>query len=211
MRRRFVVIGQKATASDEFLLDDVPGTSGRLDILLRCLRAALLSSHGLRADVIVYLVLLGGPRAPRVMRVDGARVQFLRPDERALAVLAKKVLASRADEDQPAAMFVEIKPGIALARGGIEVVLADAPSSTVIVLEEGAADIREATFFASDAKDNRAKIENDMLIIIGDHHGLPENVKEIAGQRVSIGPVSIHADDVVAVVTNEIDRRSAMR
>src|SRR5262245_53019243 len=56
--RRFVIIGQKAIASDAFLLDDLPGTSGRLDILVRCLRPALLSSHGLRRDVVVYLVLL---------------------------------------------------------------------------------------------------------------------------------------------------------
>ena len=42
MTRRFVVIGQQASASPDFSLLDLPGTSGRLDVLLRCLRAALL-------------------------------------------------------------------------------------------------------------------------------------------------------------------------
>ena len=60
MTRRFVVIGQSATASPDFSLVDIAGTSGRLDVLLRCLRAALLVSHGLRRDTVVYLVLLGG-------------------------------------------------------------------------------------------------------------------------------------------------------
>src|SRR3954468_10373902 len=90
--RRFVVIGQKAIASPDFSLTDLPGTSGRLDVLLRCLRAALLVSHGLRRDTIVYLVLLGGEGAPRVLRVDGSAIRFVRPDERALALLVQKAL-----------------------------------------------------------------------------------------------------------------------
>src|SRR5215207_1855813 len=95
--RRFVVIGQRATASPEFSLLDIPGTSGRLDVLLRCVRAALLVSHGLRRDVVVYLVLQGGPRAPRTVRIDGATARFVRPDERSLATLVQKSLAAAPD------------------------------------------------------------------------------------------------------------------
>src|SRR5262245_20269818 len=95
--RRFVVVGQKASASPDFSLDDLPATSGRLDVLLRCLRAALLVSHGLREDTIVYLVLQGGPRAPRALRIEGAAARFVRPDERSLAVLVKKVLATEGE------------------------------------------------------------------------------------------------------------------
>src|SRR5579859_1075721 len=87
--RRFVIIGQKATASDDFLLDDLAGTSGRLDVLLRCIRAAILTSHGVRRDVVVYLLLQGGAKAPRVLRVDPVATKFLRPDERSLAMLVK--------------------------------------------------------------------------------------------------------------------------
>ena len=59
--RRFVIVGQQATSSPHFSLLDLPSTSGRLDVLLRCLRAALLVSHGLRRDAVAYLVLLGDP------------------------------------------------------------------------------------------------------------------------------------------------------
>jgi tRNA (pseudouridine54-N1)-methyltransferase len=200
--RRFVVIGQKATASDDFILDDLPGTSGRLDILVRCLRAALLSSHGVRHDVIAYLVLLGGPRAPRVLRIDGALAHFLRPDERSLAVLVKKVLAL---PDDGTTGFVQFRRGIAIARGGIERVLADAPAAVPFVLEEGAPDIRAA--------DDMGAV--DPLLVIGDHFGIPEEARAgleaIGARRVSIGPVSVHADDVVAIVNNELDRRAVAR
>lgn len=203
MVRNFAIIGQKASSSDEFILDDLPGTSGRLDVLVRCLRAAMLSSHGIRRGVVVYLVLLGGPLAPRVVRVDGAGVQFLRPDERSLAVRMKKVLASRADEGTNA--WVTVKPGFAVTRGGFERVLADVDDAKPFILDEGAPDIREV----------RGLGESHALFVIGDHLGIPEDVRAqlatVGAQRISIGPVSLHADDVVTVVTNELDRRAAPR
>src|SRR5580693_1339291 len=133
--RRFVLLARQAVASDDFLLEDLPGTSGRLDVGLRCLRAALLVSHGLRRDVVVYLVLGGGPRAPRVLRVRGEDARFLRPDERSLAVLAKKALAGGDDESENAG-FVERRPGVAVARGGVACVVADVGSASLYVLEE---------------------------------------------------------------------------
>jgi tRNA (pseudouridine54-N1)-methyltransferase len=198
---RFVVIGQKADASGEFLPDDLPGTSGRLDVLLRCVRAALLSSHGIRDDVILYLVLCGGPRAPRALRFDGATVRFIRPDERSLATLARKVLASHADEG--AEGFVEVRPGIALARSGLESVLADLGAGPGFVLEEEAPDVRESP-------------EPDLAgaaFFLGDHLGFDERTRArlaAAGAHpVGVGPRSLHTEDVVAIVLNELDRRRA--
>ena len=203
MTRSFVVVGQKASASDDFLLDDLPGTSGRIDVLVRCLRATLLSSHGLRRDCIAYLVLLGGPRAPRVVRVDGATAQFIRPDERALGGMVKKVLGTRDDDDREG--FVLVKPGVAVARGGIEAVLADVAGASIYVLAEDAPDIR------AEPIDPAA----DVVFVAGDHIGLPDEVRarlDAAGARpVSLGPISVHADDAVAIAMNELDRRAILR
>lgn len=203
MARRFAIIGRKASASDEFILDDLPGTSGRLDILARCLRAALLSSHGVRTDVVVYLVLQGGPLAPRVVRVAGSRTRFLRPDERSLAVLLKKVLSSR--EDHLPRRFVEVRRGIALARGDLDLVLADAGGAARFVLEEDAPDLRLEPGLEAP----------DVLFVLGDHMGLAPAATEALAREgarpISIGPVTVHADDAVAVVTNELDRRASRR
>lgn len=197
--RSFVIIGQKASASDDFLLDDLPGTSGRIDVLVRCMRATLLQSHGLRRDAIVYLVLLGGPRAPRVVRVDGATAQFIRPDERALGGMVKKTLATTDDDDREG--FVLVKPGVAVARGGIEAVLADLTGATFYVLAEDAPDIR-TTPIAPDG---------DVVFVVGDHIGVPDEVRArldaVGARPVSLGPVSVHADDAVAIAMNELDRR----
>ena len=197
--RRFVVIGQKASASPDFSLLNLPASSGRLDVLLRCLRAALLFSHGLRRDAVVYLVLLGGPRAPRVLRVEGATARFLRPDERSLAVLAQKALAAPVE----GLGFVTVRPGIAVAEGGIDAVLADLGAAAVYRLEEGATDLREVAFEAADS-----------AFFIGDHLGFDEATRAALDARaataIGVGPVSVHADDAVTIVTNELDRRESL-
>jgi tRNA (pseudouridine54-N1)-methyltransferase len=218
MTRRFVIVGQKATASPEFSLTDIPGTSGRLDVLLRCLRAALLVSHGLRRDTIVYLVLLGGPLAPRVLRVDGRHVRFIRPDERMLAITVQKALARSAADAEPN-VFVEIRPGLAVARGGVDAVLADLGSDSggggggsgsgeprslaTYVLEENARDVRDGPL-ASD----------DVVVFVGDNHGFDEPTRArlaAAGAlAIGVGPISLHADDAITIVCNEMDRRSAV-
>lgn len=196
--RRFVVVGQRATASPDFLLVDLPGTSGRLDVLLRCVRAALLVSHGVRRDTVVYLVLLGGPRAPRTLRVEGEAVRFLRPDERHLAKTVQKALATPSDREG----FVPIRAGIALADGGLEAVLADLGPMTPYVLEEGATDVREVPFDAPAP-----------VFFLGDHLGFDDvtraRLASVSATAVGVGPVSVHADDAVVIVCNELDRRDA--
>lgn len=192
--RRFAILGSTARADAGFNLNDVAGTSGRLDVLLRCIRAAMLASHGLREGVIVYLVLGAGPRAPRIVRVDSGAVRFLRPDERSLSVLLQKVLAT----DYGGHDLVIMRPGVSVAGGGLARVLADAPGARTFVLDEGAPDLRSADLSG-----------DDLLFVLGGHEGIPDadRARIAHAQAIGIGPVSVHADDAVAIVVNELDRR----
>lgn len=197
--RSFVVIGQRALASPDFLLDDLASTSGRLDVLVRCLRAALLVSHGTRKDVRAYLVLQGGPRAPRSLRFDGATAKFIRPEERSLATLVKKSLACDA---AGASGFVEVRPGVALAEAGLDAVIADVGRAAPYVALEDAPDVRDASIDAA----------GDVAFFFGDHLGFDDAARAaldaIRATPVGLGPVSVHAEDAVALVANELDRRS---
>ena len=94
--RTFIVVGHKATTSPNFSLEDIPGTSGRLDILCRAVTAAFMLSHGIRKDVCVYLVLLGG-EVPKTIQLRGETLRHLNPDERTTAALLKKALAVPAE------------------------------------------------------------------------------------------------------------------
>jgi tRNA (pseudouridine54-N1)-methyltransferase len=194
--RRFVLIGQTALGSSDFSLEDLPSSSGRLDVLLRALRAGLLVSHGLRRDVLVYLVLRGGGSVPRLLRVDGRSAKFLRPDERSLATLVRKTLAAA---PSPCKKFVELRPGLEVRDGDLTDVLGETQGAPCFVLDEGGADLRA-----------HAPRSDDAWFFIGDHLGfdvVSSALLERHGcQRVSVGPVSLHSDDVVTLVHNELDR-----
>jgi len=195
--RRFVIIGRTAIASPDFSLEDLPSTSGRLDVLLHCVRAALLVSHGVRKDTSVYLVLQGGGGAARSLRFDGESAHFLRPDERSLAISVRKSLAER----PPAETFSEVRRGIAAASGGLEAVLADLPACPKYVLELGGEDIRQTGFDAA-----------ELAFFVGDHLGLDPGSRAtlatLGARALSVGPVALHAGDAVTLASNELDRRS---
>ena len=169
------MIGGKALASGEFRLDDLPSTSGRLDALVRGLRAALLVSHGVRRDV----------------------AEYLRPDERSLAILVQKALAA----EDPERGFGPAKRGVSVARGDLDVALADVGEASLFVLEESGADARAA-----------ALEDGPLAFVLGDHLGFDEATRAAlaaAGARpISVGPTSLHTEDVIAVMTNELDRRT---
>ena len=195
--RAFVIMGRTATADDTFSLDDLPGTSGRLDVLLRCVRAALLVSHGVRSDTRIYLVLLGGPHAPRVVRVRGDEAKFVRPDERPLATLLKKSLA-HPSVAQVSTTFETVRPGIAIAAGGLATALDDVRDLPLFVLDETGEDVAQV------------RLTRDAAFVVGDHLGLDDaaraTLRERGAKALAIGPVSLHSDDVVAVVSNCMDR-----
>jgi tRNA (pseudouridine54-N1)-methyltransferase len=208
--RRFVVVGRTATSSPDFSLVDLAGTSGRLDVLVRCIRAALLVSHGARTDVIVYLVLLGGTASSgegpaRVVRIDGRVSEWIRPEERRLALIVQRALEERERERSPVrdhedGPYLVLRNGVAVANGGLEVALASIPASSQrIVLDEHGADVRDATIEGE-----------DVTIVLGDHLGLDETARATIGDAlaVSLGPTSVLAEDAIALMHNELDRRA---
>jgi tRNA pseudouridine-54 N-methylase len=62
----------------------------------------------------------------------------------------------------------------------------------------------------SDIRDEALDLESSVFFV-GDHLGFDPAIRErlhLAGARpISVGPLSLHADDAIALVQNEIDRR----
>jgi len=59
--RRFAIIGNRAMAQGKLPLNDMAGAAGRMDVLVRALMSALMTSHGMRRDSEIILHLHGGP------------------------------------------------------------------------------------------------------------------------------------------------------
>ena len=190
--RTFVVVGHKATTLPNFSLEDIPGTSGRLDILCRSVTSAFVLSHGIRKDVLVYLVLLGG-EPPKTIRLVGETLRHLNPDERTTAALLKKALAVQATPE-----WAMSTSGIFVRTGGLPELLEDLKPRSVrlVYLKEDGKDIRCL---------NDESQERETAFVLGDHTGMTEEEEALlalaGAEVVTLGPASLHADHCI-VVTN---------
>lgn len=194
--REFVVSGHEAPTTGDFSLDALPGEAGRLDLLARSLVAALLTSHGIREDVQVSLVLAD----EYTLRVDGSAVRNLHPDERSTAALVRAALDER--DGAVGQMEVETSPGVFLSRRGFETVLAAAAErGTVVRLHEEGEPIGDVP------------MPGHPVFVLSDHRSLTEDeealVAEHADTRVSLGPRAIHTDQAIAVAHNVLDSRDS--
>jgi tRNA (pseudouridine54-N1)-methyltransferase len=201
--RNFIVVGHKATTTPNFSLEDIPGTSGRLDILCRAVTAAFVISHGIRKDVCVHLVLLGG-EIPKTIRLVGETLRHLNPDERTTAALLKKALAVPATPQ-----WTMSTSGIFVRTGGLAEVLADLKETKLIYLREDGADIR-----GLDALGEASSLCDEAAFILGDHTGMTpeeEALIEQAGARVvSLGTTSLHADHCIVLINWFLDTKVFM-
>ena len=190
--KEFIIIGHKAVTTP-FSLNDLPGAAGRMDILCRCVNAALFLSHDLRRDVRVYLVLKGGAH-PILICFDGATVRYLSPDERSAASLIKKAL-----EKQAQGFWTESMPGVSIKKGDLGDLL-DELNRKITYLREDGADIRMKPLEASP----------DHLFVLGDHLGLTDDEEKMISTHeheiISVGPLSLHADHCIVLLHNEMDR-----
>jgi tRNA (pseudouridine54-N1)-methyltransferase len=201
--RNFIVVGHKATTAPNFSLEDIPGTSGRLDILCRAVTAAFVISHGIRKDVCVYLVLLGG-EIPKTIQLRGETLRHLNPDERTTAALLKKALAVPATPE-----WAMSTSGIFVRTGGLAEVLADLKETKLIYLREDGADIR-----GLDERGEDSSLSGEAAFILGDHTGMtPEEevlIEQAGAKVVSLGTTSLHADHCIVLINWFLDTKVFM-
>ncbi len=186
----FIIIGHRAVTAP-FSLNDLPGAAGRMDILCRCVNAALFLSHDLRRDVRLYLVLKGEPAPSKIIRFDGNEVRYLSPDERSAASLIKKALEKKAQE-----FWTESTPGVSIRKGDLRDLLAELDKKVIYLHEDG--------------EDVRGKKFEEPLFVLGDHMGMTEEEEKIIEgsehEIISVGPLSLHADHCIVLLNNEMDR-----
>ncbi|MCR4404486.1 MAG: tRNA (pseudouridine(54)-N(1))-methyltransferase TrmY [Candidatus Acetothermia bacterium] len=199
--RVFIVLGHRARLDPGFSLNDLPGSAGRIDVLCRCVNSAFCLSHDLRRDTELYLVL----QDQVTLRFVGSRLRHLNPDERSTAALIQRALAAReqlAAEPALAAAGqgeVESTPGIYISHRGLREVLSEAQSRVeeLILLHEAGLPLRQAELAA------------DSGFVLSDHlEFLPGELElMVALPKLSLGPLSLHADHCIVIVHNELDLR----
>ena len=190
--RRFLVLGHEAHTAPDFSLEDIPGTSGRMDVMARCIGAAFLLSHGIRKDVELYLVLTGPPRPTRTMRLVGAELQHMNPDERSTAALLLKALRQESVAESRST------PGVYVSGLDFPRVLMQLRGPFVLLKEDGE-DIR------------KKPLPGDPTFVLSDHLDFTPDEEALLMSRdplvVSLGPRSLHSNQCITIVHNELDRR----
>ncbi|ASJ16970.1 tRNA (pseudouridine(54)-N(1))-methyltransferase TrmY [Thermococcus chitonophagus] len=197
--RVFIIKANEAHTDFDFSLKDLPGTSGRIDLICRSLNAAFHLSHSFRKNVRVYVTFLGPPDPPKTIRFEGSRIKpkILNPDELSTAKLIGKALKASGGIRGPS-QEVEVFPGVFVSRMTFEDVIRKNTRFNLYVLEEGGEDLFSTKF----PRDNVA-------FVLGDHIGLSrEDLSFLEGfaQRISIGPKAYLTSHVISFVNIYLDR-----
>ncbi|MDR2846348.1 MAG: tRNA (pseudouridine(54)-N(1))-methyltransferase TrmY [Candidatus Methanoplasma sp.] len=196
--RYFVITGHRAATTGDFKLDDISGGAGRLDILVRCVNSVFFLSHDLRKDAEAYLVLEGGDDAPKTVRFSGESLRYLNPDERSTSSLVRNALLKKIPEGEE----VRSSPGVFISKMSFADVIEKLSAvGNFVYMKEDGTDCREYEF------------PENPIFVLGDNKDLTEEEESVLLERspskISIGPLSLHADHCIIVAQNELDRRKA--
>ena len=189
--RQFIVLGHEAPTTADFSLEDLSG-AGRLDVLCRCVGAAVFLSHGIREAVRVHLVLAD----EFTLRFDSNSLRRLYPDERTIAARIRDALDQRDEAigHQPA----EVSPGMSLYRFGLEATLdAVVDDGTLVQLHADGTPLPSAS------------LPSDPVFVLSDHEDFTDRETDLladrADQRIRVGPKTLHADQTITVAHNWLD------
>ncbi len=184
-------MGHEAVTSPDFSLDDLAGSTGRLDILIRCVNSTFMLSHSIRKDTDLYLLLQGPPEPPKVVHFVGSELRYLNPDERSTAALIRKALALPQEGRSSPGVYAETRKFSDLVSEF---------AGHLVCLREDGEDLRQAA------------LPEEPTFVLSDHRDLTSaeetNLLSLRPRIVSAGPRSLHADHCIVVVHNELDVRS---
>lgn len=189
--RRFLFVSHTVPALGAWGLDDLCGDGGRVDVLCRGVQATLFLSHDLRKDTEVYLAFTADPKLPTVIRLQGAHINRLNPDERSTAARIRNALRKRPEDP----WWEEVDAGLHVAPFSLSEI-AEHLDGTPVILDKDGDDLESID------------LPEDPIFVLGDHQPLSEAETSLfpGAMRVSLGPVWYHGNHVASVVQYRLDR-----
>jgi tRNA (pseudouridine54-N1)-methyltransferase len=195
MVRRFAVIGHRAPSSGKINLNDLAGSSGRLDVLARAVNTGLFLSHGIRDDTDIVLHLMGGPGPPRRIWFQGSRLRGVHPDERAIAGQIAKALR---DPVPAIGQQVELHKGLWHSGGDIGQTIAewDRDGVRTFVLDA-----------CGERYDSEAHHSDSVGFILSDDQPFSDSELGLMGsiEKVSLGEKWLQGHSCIAIIHHSID------
>lgn len=188
--RQFVVLGHEVPLEPDFSLDDLAGGAGRLDVVCRCVNAAVFLSHGIREDVRVSVVL----QDTVTIEIASGHLRYMAPDERNIAGLLRNTLEAK--HDAIGHQAVEASPGVKIANRDLTTTLERIETPLYLLHESG---------------DPLPDVQppEEAGYIVSDHLEFTERDRSVMEDRVvntlSLSPRRLHADHAITIVHNYHD------
>ncbi len=174
-------------------LNDLAGGAGRMDVLVRALMAALLTSHGLRKDTEIILHLGGGPGPPRRIRFDGSELVGVHAEERSIAGQIGKVIGKPLP---PIGQWQTVSRGIEHSGGNLQTTLSQWGDIPVVALDADAPRIwNEHATLPSQSKE----VEVDLGFVLSDDQPLEDELLD-GIQRRSLGQNWLQGHMAIGIV-----------
>ena len=196
MTIKFALIGHRVPSHGKLNLNDLAGSCGRLDVLLRSLNSALFLSHGIRKNIEVILHLQGGDRPPRRIWFNGSEVKGIHSDERSIAGQISKILELHLP---PIGIKNIVKPGIYHGQGNIENTINEwiDENRTIYHLDKSGVGIS-------------SKIKNSKNIgfVISDDKPFTDEEEKLLSShsKISVGNNWIQGHCVIAIIHHYLDQ-----
>ena len=164
--RRFAIIGHRAMSSGKLPLNDLASGAGRMDVMVRALMAAMMTSHGFRRDTEIILHFLGGPGPSRRMKIIGSQVRGIHAEERSVAGQIAKVLR---EPVPPIGVWTKRADGIYDSGGDIAETIQEWNGAHIVALDANAPRLwaENATLPSNSNPTSSVSMEGEKLISSG--------------------------------------------
>tara|TARA_B100001113_G_scaffold149765_1_gene122875 strand:- start:2315 stop:2908 length:594 start_codon:yes stop_codon:yes gene_type:complete len=193
VQRKFAIIGHKAPSNGELFLNDLPGLSGRMDVLARAINATLFLSHGIRHDSQIIVHLTGGNNPPRRVMFDGSELGGVRPDERSISGHIKSIIKTKMP---PVGIWKNVSSGIYQSGGGIEITLKEweEENVSIYVLD------REGSILEN-------KVHNKIGFLLSDDIPFTMDESNIISKykKISLGEKWLQGQSCITIIHHLID------
>lgn len=188
----FIYYSKNAVTAGNLIKDDLK-KAGRMDIVCNVIISVFFVSKSMREGVKLHMIFDGGPNNPRHLVMTSKEDMPI--SKKDTAGLIKRMLYKAQDKEG----LKEIFPGCSIEKKSFEKLVKelDKEGKDVLLLSGKGTDIR------------KHKLTGNEVFIIGDQDGFPTEKKKFLKNidKISIGPKTLFASQVVTILHNEIDRK----
>ena len=192
--KHFIYFSSKASTSGKALSQGDLRKAGRIDIAIHSFIQGVYLSKDFREDVTFHFIFYGMPDPPKHIEITVTNELGL--NKKDISKIIQKILYKYKPNQK-----TEVFPKCFIEKKSFLKVIDELKnqSKEIFILDKKGESLR------------KIKISKEPVFIIGDHEGLPKKelkrLKQIA-TKISAGPKTYFASQVIAVVNNELDIRN---